>query len=240
MAQQPVNIGAAPDDHTGDPIRTAFDKLNQNDTELYGHKADTANPHATTAAQVGADAAGAAATAYASAAADLAGHVIAADPHASYQKESEKDAANGYAGLSAGTKLAGAQQTYGSAANTACEGNDARLSDTRTPTAHATSHKSGGSDPIKLDELAAPTDVTTLNVSTTAHGLAPKLPGGTATFFRGDGTYATPTATASDPSYSPGSLTVVTETSHQVGPHIKFIGSQRLTLQGTGRMSLQN
>jgi len=53
---------------------------------------------------------------------------------------------------------------------------DSRLSDARTPTAHATSHKSGGSDPIKLDELAAPTDVTTLDVSTSLHGLIPKQP----------------------------------------------------------------
>ena len=35
MAQQIINIGAAPDDNTGDPIRTAFDKSNQNFTELY-------------------------------------------------------------------------------------------------------------------------------------------------------------------------------------------------------------
>jgi hypothetical protein len=33
--QQVVGIGAAPDDGTGDPARTAFDKLNDNDTELY-------------------------------------------------------------------------------------------------------------------------------------------------------------------------------------------------------------
>lgn len=32
-------------------------------------------------------------------------HEAAADPHAGYQKESEKDAASGYAGLTAGTKL---------------------------------------------------------------------------------------------------------------------------------------
>jgi hypothetical protein len=39
---------------------------------------------------------------------------------------------------------------------------------------HATRHKSGGADAIKLDELAAPTDVTTLDASTTLHGLEPK------------------------------------------------------------------
>lgn len=36
MTQQVVNIGSAPNDGTGDPIRTAFDKTNQNTTELYG------------------------------------------------------------------------------------------------------------------------------------------------------------------------------------------------------------
>lgn len=35
-------------------------------------------------------------------------------------------------------------------------------------------------------------DTTTGNVSTTAHGLAPKLPGGTTTFLRADGAYAAP------------------------------------------------
>jgi endosialidase-like protein len=63
---------------------------------------------------------------------------------------------------------------YGTTGITACVGNDSRLSDARTPTAHATTHKSGGTDSIKLDELAAPTDVTTLDVSTTLHGLIPK------------------------------------------------------------------
>lgn len=124
--------------------------------------------------------------------ADLSAHEAAADPHAGYQKESEKNAANGYAGLGATSKLTGSQQVYGSALDTACQGNDSRLSDARMPTAHATSHKSGGADAVKLDELAAPTDVTTLNVSTTAHGLCPKLPGGTSTFLRADGAYAAP------------------------------------------------
>ena len=35
MAQQTINIGAAPDDDTGDPLRTAFDKCNDNFDELY-------------------------------------------------------------------------------------------------------------------------------------------------------------------------------------------------------------
>jgi hypothetical protein len=40
---------------------------------------------------------------------DAEAHVAAADPHTGYQKESEKDAASGYAGLTAGTKIALAQ-----------------------------------------------------------------------------------------------------------------------------------
>lgn len=35
MAYQPVDIGAAPNDGTGDPIRDAFDKCNDNFVELY-------------------------------------------------------------------------------------------------------------------------------------------------------------------------------------------------------------
>lgn len=49
-------------------------------------------------------------------------------------------------------------------------------------------------DALRLDQVAAPTDVTTLNATTSAHGLLPKLPGGTTTFLRGDGTFATPSA----------------------------------------------
>lgn len=39
MAQQLVGIGTLPNDGTGDPLRDAFDKLNDNDTELYGRTA---------------------------------------------------------------------------------------------------------------------------------------------------------------------------------------------------------
>jgi len=81
---------------------------------------------------------------------------------------------------------------FGTGAGQACEGNDARLSDDRDPTAHKTSHQSGGSDAIKLDDLAAPDDNTDLDASTSAHGLLKKLPGGTSTYLRADGTFATP------------------------------------------------
>lgn len=35
MPQQIINIGALPNDGTGDPLRTAFTKANANFTELY-------------------------------------------------------------------------------------------------------------------------------------------------------------------------------------------------------------
>lgn len=35
MTQQIINIGNAPGDGSGDPLRTAFNKINQNFTELY-------------------------------------------------------------------------------------------------------------------------------------------------------------------------------------------------------------
>lgn len=43
------------------------------------------------------------------------------------------------------------------------------------PTAHAASHASGGSDAVKLDDLAAPDDNTDRDATTSLHGLMPKL-----------------------------------------------------------------
>ena len=133
-------------------------------------------------------------------ASDLASHIAAGDPHTTYQKESEKSAANGYASLDAGTKIPIAEIPTGTSASTACVGNDARLSYARTPTAHAASHKSGGSDAIKLDELAAPTDVTTLNASASTHGLCPKLSNVATEFLNGTGAFSTPAGGGGGPS----------------------------------------
>ncbi len=68
-----------------------------------------------------------------------------------------------------------------------------------TPPAHASSHQSGGSDAIKLDDLAAPDDNTDLNASVSAHGLLPKLGGGTTNFLRADGSWAAPPGPGSVP-----------------------------------------
>lgn len=58
------------------------------------------------------------------------------------------------AGLTGGTiTISGTLAvSYGSTASTACEGNDARLSNSRTPTAHASTHAAAGSDPLTLSQ----------------------------------------------------------------------------------------
>jgi hypothetical protein len=59
-----------------------------------------------------------------------------------------------------GSELTGsilAPGLIGIASDQACSGNDTRLSDARSPVSHAASHKTGGSDPLKLNELTTPT-----------------------------------------------------------------------------------
>lgn len=43
MAQQIINIGSAPNDGTGDVLRSAFDKINDNFSELYAKGAAGSN-----------------------------------------------------------------------------------------------------------------------------------------------------------------------------------------------------
>ncbi len=64
-------------------------------------------------------------------------------------------AANAIPKAGAGGDLDGGWITYGSSATTACEGNDSRLSDSRTPTSHASSHQNGGSDEVAVATPAA-------------------------------------------------------------------------------------
>jgi hypothetical protein len=58
--------------------------------------------------------------------------------------------------------------------------------------AHKTRHQSGGADAIKLDDLVTPDDNTDLNVSTSAHGLCPKLPNTVGKYLDGQGNYLIP------------------------------------------------
>ena len=79
--------------------------------------------------------------------------------------------------------------TYGVSPSTICEGNDIRLTNSRTPLPHATTHEFGGSDQLPIDLLAAPTDNTSLDATTSAHGLMKKLNGNAATVYSGAGTF---------------------------------------------------
>lgn len=156
----------------------------------------------------------------------VSAHEGAADPHTGYQKESEKGAAGGYASLDGSTLVPVAQlpaattaakgvvelATDGeSAANVAVQGNDARMSNARTPTVHSI-----------------------------IGGEHNGFPGGTSNFLRADGTFAAPTAAAADPVYSPGSFTVVTETARAFFNHMKLTSTQRATVQGTARLRVSN
>jgi hypothetical protein len=61
--------------------------------------------------------------------------------------------------------------------------------DLHDPGVHATSHKTGGSDEVLLDELGDPTDNTALDATSGAHGLCPKLSGSASDALLGDGTW---------------------------------------------------
>jgi len=61
-----------------------------------------------------------------------------------------------------------------------------------TTPVHHTTHESGGTDAIKLDDLATPDDNTDLNVSISRHGLVPKAPNDNTQYLNGLGAYADP------------------------------------------------
>lgn len=113
---------------------------------------------------------------------------------------------------------------------------DSRLSNARTPTAHKTTHQSGGSDAIPLDTLAATTDITTLNSTTSTHGLLPKLSGTATEFLNGSGAFSVPagTGTGEANTYSNAGTTGVGITLTKTGVDLPFkaidAGSTKVTV----------
>ncbi len=81
------------------------------------------------------------------------------------------------------------------------------------------------------------TDITTANVSATAHGFVPKFPNNTTTFFRGDGTYAavsgaaggTVTSIATTSPISGGTITSTGTISLLVNTDFAFTAGQTIT-----------
>lgn len=130
-----------------------------------------------------------------------------------------------------------ATKSVGTTAGTVAAGDDSRFTDSRTPTAHAASHWSGGSDAIKLDDLAAPDDNTDLDVTTSAHGLVPKAPNDSTKFLRGDATWAAPSLPAVDlANFGDGSDGVVSISSGTTTLTRPMFYST-LTISGTGAIN---
>lgn len=76
------------------------------------------------------------------------------DPHTQYALDSDKGAANGYASLDAGTKVPIAQIPTGTSGTTVPLGNDARFTDTRTPTDNTVSTIKLVNDAVDNTKLA--------------------------------------------------------------------------------------
>lgn len=68
---------------------------------------------------------------------------------------------------------------------------------TQNGTFSGTSSGTNTGDQVVSDATLSTSDVTTNNATTAKHGFLSKLPGGTATFLRADGAFASPTASAS-------------------------------------------
>ena len=68
------------------------------------------------------------------------------------------------------------------------------LFNTKASTTHASTHASGGSDAVKLDDLAAPDDNDHLNATTSAHGLLKKLDNDATHYIDGEGNWTVPSS----------------------------------------------
>jgi hypothetical protein len=258
MAKQTINIGTVAGDGTGDGLRTALDKVNDNFDEVYAadvtaaaHIASTSNPHSVTKSQVGlgsadntADANKPISTATQTALdlkAPLASPALTGTPTAPtaagatsttqlattafVQQELNSLLDGAPAALNTLNELAAAvndDASYAATVTTALSGKAAaadlsshiastsnphsvtkaqvglgsadNTADADKPISSATQTALDGKAATsrKLDDFGAPDDNTDLNATTSAHGLLPKLGGGTTNFLRADGTWSAP------------------------------------------------
>ena len=167
------------------------------------------------------------------------------------QATSAKGQINGYAGLDGAglvpvAQLPGLPTAWGAITGTLSAQTD--LQSALDGKQVAGSYATGGGtatgtntgDQTISDATITTTDITTNDATTAKHGFLQKLPGGTTNFLRADGAFAAPTAAAADPSYSPGSFTVATETQRFAPHRLKMTTTQRITIEGTGRLSCLN
>jgi hypothetical protein len=205
--------------------------------------------------------------------AELTTHAGAADPHAVYQKESEKGAAGGYASLDGGGTVPDAQIPAAIARDSEVTTAVSNHEGAANPhPAYATdtdlTNHVGAADPHAV--YALDTDLTTHAAAADPHtgyqkesekgaasgyaglganSLVPQAQlgtgsaGGGAKFLADDQTYKAAGGAGTDPpegSYAPGSYTIATDKFRHAVKRQQFTGSQRLTLQGTGRLSISN
>jgi hypothetical protein len=156
---------------------------------LAAHLGDTANPHATTAAQAGADPAGTAASSVSTHNALATAHDATATGRAVLTAVDAAAARSAISAAQAGAAPAthatshqpggsdalavnaaagtGSLRSLGTGSTQACAGNDSRLSNARAPTSHASSHQPGGGDALAVDAAAATGSLRTLGTGAT-------------------------------------------------------------------------
>jgi len=115
--------------------------------------------------------------------------------------------------------------------------NDARLSDARTPLSHGHVAADISGTAVLTNDARLSDARTPLSHAATSHS----FPGGTTTFLRADGSFASPTASVVDPNpqaYAPGSFTVADGRYVILCKRLTLTGSQRVTLQGNSRLRI--
>lgn len=110
-----------------DSARDAIAALRRSDGMLVRVRSSAGNGNAATDYRLGSDLTTWTIITYGVTAHSALTGLTSGDDHTQYQLRSEKNAASGYAGLSAGSLLTGSQIPYGVIANTAVQGNDVRV-----------------------------------------------------------------------------------------------------------------